>query len=144
MSTRLTVIRNTKKKGMLLLEGVELQLFRDVRSIWNTSRPGMVGSIDRYIEMVCPGECDRKEVTEIITEMGINKISMMAKTTKKGGRADEVWTIVPARGEKINKSRVNKEGRQWDAHEYNRIKESDKVEAGQESWTMGVKKVVED
>ncbi len=127
----------------MMLEGVEIQLFRDINSIWNTSKPGLVGSADRYIEMVCPRECDRSEVTEVAMEMGITKICMMAKTTKKGGKMDEIWTIVPAKGEKLREKGVVKGDRHWDAHEYARAKETDRCEAGQVSWTAGIKKMVE-
>jgi hypothetical protein len=143
LSARIQTVVNSKKKGMMMLEGVEIQLFRDINSIWNTSKPGLVGSVDRYIEMVCPRECDRSEVTEVAMEMGIIKICMMAKTTKKGGKMDEIWTIVPAKGEKLRVKGVVKGDRHWDAHEYVRVKETDRCEAGQISWTAGIKKTVE-
>jgi hypothetical protein len=93
--------------------------------------------VDKYIEMVCPGERDRREIVEILAEMGIDKICMMAKTTKKGGKADEVWTIIPAKGEKIKERKVIKGEKHWDAHEYTRTKETDRCEAGQVSWAAG-------
>jgi hypothetical protein len=70
--------------------------------------------------------------------MGVTKICMMAKTSRMRGKANEVWTIVPARGESLRVKQIVKEERRWDAHEYMRIKETEKVEAGHTSWAMGV------
>ena len=74
---------------------------------------------------------------EIIAEMGITKICMMARMTKMGNKTDEVWTVIPAKGEAIRESRIMKGDRQWDAHEYLRTKETEKMEVGQMSWASG-------
>ena len=105
-----------------------------------TSKPGLIGAADRHIEVVCPGESDSKSVMDVLAEMGVLKICMMAKTTRKKGKADEVWTIIPAKGEKLVLKQVTKEGKRWDAHEYMRPKETERNEAGHVSWAMGVKR----
>jgi hypothetical protein len=140
MGMKIQAIEKGKKKAMMLLEGIDIQLFREGQAIWNTSKPSVLGCAEKYIELVCPGECDGKEVMETLAEMGIKKICMMAKSTKKRGKLDEIWTIVPAKGEGLEKKQITKEERRWDAHEYGRIKESDKLEVGHVSWAMGVLK----
>jgi hypothetical protein len=49
MSTRIPEIRNKKRKGMMMLEGVDIQIFRDAKDIWNTTKPNMLGAADRHI-----------------------------------------------------------------------------------------------
>jgi hypothetical protein len=135
---KIRALERGKRKAMIMMEGVDIQLFRDVQSIWNTKKPGLVGAADRYIEMVGPGECDGKEVLSILAEMGVSKVCMMAKTSKMRGKPDEVWTIVPARGETLLVKQIKRDERRWDAHEYMRPKDSGRMETGHTSWAMGV------
>ena len=46
MSKRVEVFKDGKKKGMMMVDGIDIQLFRDVKMVINTMKPKIIGRAD--------------------------------------------------------------------------------------------------
>ncbi len=126
------------KKCMMLVEGTDVQLFREGRSIWNTTKPVMMGRSDKTIEVLAPKDKTTRDVLDVLREVGINQVHMMARITKVG-KESEMWAVVPLRGETFNRNKVMIEGKEWTLSSYDRAPEVVKTEQGSVCWNMGIK-----
>ena len=127
------------RRGMMLLEGIDLQVFKDARLVWNTSKPSMVGRTKKTLRVVAPEGCDTKMMCDVLREAGITRVHMMAKITRAGPKM-EVWMVVPAMGERLSLKSVERGENKWDMEEADRAQESNKEESGRWSWDKGVKR----
>ncbi len=114
LSDGMRIFANGSKRCMIMMEGIDIQVFKDGRAIWNTSKPSMVGRVDRVIEVIGPPDRSTKEVMDALREVGVMRINMMARNTKIG--SIECWMVVPGRGEKVGARKslwTNKHGNFW-------------------------------
>ena len=54
MARLIDALKNGRKSGMMLVDGIDLQLFRDVKEIWNKTKPTTIGRAEKTIEVIAP------------------------------------------------------------------------------------------
>ena len=114
-------------------------MFKDVRAIWNSSKPSMVGRTEKLIEIIGPQERNVKEVLDRLRDAGVYQVNMIARTTKVG--SIECWMAIPKRGERVTKKEISLDGQEWKFLESDRAHESDRQEIGTIGWNKGEKVV---
>ena len=135
------VLKNGRRSGMMLLDGIDLQLFRDVKVVWNTVKPMTIGRAEKTIEVIGPLGCSNSVILRVLEEGGVSSVNMLARMRQPINKKDESWMAVPRYGEKVKHRQVEWEGNTYVLVETMRHKESEKIEGCVLSYVMGVKRV---
>jgi hypothetical protein len=143
LSARISIFDRDRRKGMMLIEGLDFQLFKDAGAIWNTSKPAMIGRAGTTIEVICPKETNMAEVLEIVHEAGVHRICIIAQTTRRPNN-EEIWTVIPANGENVKEKVIKKGESRWSLNQFVRHTGTSKTEVGFISWANGAKRSLEE
>ena len=88
MSKRVEVFKEGKKKGMMMVDGIDLQLFRDVKMVMNTIKPNILGRADRMVEVVGPIGCNNATILKVLEQGGVSGVSMLVRLRQPIGKQD--------------------------------------------------------
>jgi hypothetical protein len=141
MARLIDALKNGRKCGMMLVDGIDLQLFRDVKEIWNKTKPTTIGRAEKTIEVIAPLGCSNSTILRVLEEGGVSAVNMVARMRQPMNKKDESWMVVPKYGEKVKHRQVIWEGNTYVLVETERNKESERVEGCTVSYVMGVKRV---
>jgi hypothetical protein len=141
MARSIEVSKKGQKRGMMMMEGIDIQLFRDSKEIWNTTKPTVIGRAEKIIEIICPMGSTNATVLKVLEEGGISDICMLTRTRQPLGKSDEMWLAVPSNGEKVKHRQVEVERKTYVLIEAKRNAESDRIEGCFVNYAKGVKQV---
>ena len=141
MSRTIEVFKKGQKRGMMMMEGIDIQLFRDSKEIWNTTKPAVIGKADKIIEIICPIGSTNATVLKVLEEGGISEVCILTRTRQPLGKSDEMWMAVPSNGEKVKHRQVEVERKTYILIEAKRNVESDRIEGCFVNYAKGVKQV---
>jgi hypothetical protein len=141
MAKSIEVFKKGQKKGMMMMEGIDIQLFRDSKEIWNTKKPTVIGRAERIVEIICPMGSTNATVLKALEEGGISDICMLTRTRQPLGKSDEMWLALPSNGEKVKHRQVEVDRKTYVLIEAMRNAESDRIEGCFVNYAKGVKQV---
>ena len=141
MARSIEVFKKGQKRGMMMMEGIDIQLFRDSKEIWNTKKPTVIGRAERIVEIICPMGSTNATVLKALEEGGISDICMLTRTRQPLGKSDEMWLALPSNGEKVKHRQVEVERKTYVLIEAMRNAESDRIEGCFVNYAKGVKQV---
>ena len=141
MSKRVEVFKEGKKKGMMMVDGIDLQLFRDVKMVMNTIKPNILGRADRMVEVVGPIGCNNATILKVLEQGGVSGVSMLVRLRQPIGKQDEMWLAIPNFGEKVMHRQVEWEGDKYILVEHDRPPESSQIESCCISYERGEKRM---
>ena len=90
MSRTIEVFKKGQKRGMMMMEGIDIQLFRDSKEIWNTTKPAVIGKADKIIEIICPIGSTNATVLKVLEEGGISEVCILTRTRQPLGKSDDM------------------------------------------------------
>jgi hypothetical protein len=141
LTRTIEVFKNGKKQGLLLVEGIDIQIFRDVKEVWNTMKPTTIGRAEKTVEVICPIGCASSTVLRVLEEGGVSEVCMLVRMKQPIGRSDEIWLAVLKHGERVKHRQVEWGNDRYVLIESKRPAESDKIEACCINYEKGTKQV---
>jgi hypothetical protein len=141
LARSIEVFKKGGKKGMMLVEGIDIQLFRDVKEVWNTMKPTTIGRAEKTIEIICPIGCTSSTLLKVLEEGGVLMVCMLTRMRQPIGKTDEIWLAVPGYGEKVKHRQVEVESKMYILNETKRPSESERMEGCYVNYARGKKEV---